>query len=210
MYFLYTFVAILAIAVLVSFAWRALSHRYALPCPAWLGWILDSPYGARSKKSLLARLDIGLGMKVLDAGCGPGRLAIPIAEIVGPEGRVTGVDLQGEMLRRARERAERAGLANTEYLQCGLGEGRLQKDAYDRAVLVMVLGEIRDRSAALRETFTALKPGGQLCVAECLPDPHFQTRATVRRLAALAGFEERACHGGAFAFTMVLAKPSAV
>ena len=84
-------------------------------------------------------------MAVLDAGCGPGRLAIPIARHVGPRGEAVAMDIQAGMLQRAREKAEAAKLANIRFLEGGLGEDKLGRNRFDRAVLVTVLGEIPDR-----------------------------------------------------------------
>ncbi len=60
---------------------------------------------------------------------------------------------------------------------------------------------------ALRHCCEALKPGGLLSITEILPDPHFQSRATVRRLAETAGFQLRAIHGNWRFFTANFVKP---
>ncbi len=84
-------------------------------------------------------------MRVLDAGCGPGRVSIPLAKALGPSGEVVAVDMQSEMLRRAKERAERAGVSNIRFQKLALGDGKLGEALFDCAVLVTVLGEIPDR-----------------------------------------------------------------
>src|SRR4029450_5491758 len=96
---------------------------------------------------------------------------------------------------RTRKKAEAEKLTNITFLQAGAGEGKLERDHFDRAVLVTVLGEIPDREAALKEILEALKPGGILSVTEVIADPHFQRRSTVTRLASAVGFKERAFHG---------------
>jgi predicted methyltransferase len=58
------------------------------------------------------------------------------------------------------------------------------------------------------EIFLALKPGGFLVIEETIRDPHFQTRGTVRKLAAAAGFTEKGFSGNRFSYTMTLEKPS--
>ena len=92
------------------------------------------------------------------------------------------------MLHEAQQRAHKAHLTNIRFCLTGPGDGKLDRNHFDRAVLVTVLGEITDREAALREIFDVLKPGGILLVEETIMDPHYQPRSTVTRLAAAAGF----------------------
>jgi SAM-dependent methyltransferase len=196
--------------LLAGLAWRFASRRYSLPCPVWLRWLveLDNPYTKTNRWDVIVqRLELHPGMHVLDIGCGPGRLTIPVAKQVGPQGQVVAIDLQPGMLRRAQERAQAAKLNNIRFLQIGVGDGRLEVTLADRALLVTVLGEIPNREAALREVFKALKPGGILSVTEIIFDPHFQSRGTVVRLAGAAGFREKAFFGNRFAFTLNLDKP---
>ena len=196
----------------VSLIWRIWSRRQSLPCPVWLRWMveLDNPFTKTNRADfIIAHLGIEPGMSILDAGCGPGRLTLKLAQAVGASGRVTALDIQQGMLDRVRCKAETARLSNIDYLQAGLGEGKLSVETYDRAVLVTVLGEIPAQEAALRELFAALKPGGLLSVTEVIFDPHFQTRATVTRLARAAGFEAVAFLGHRLAYVMHWRKPAA-
>jgi predicted methyltransferase len=48
---------------------------------------------------------------------------------------------------------------------------------------------------------SALKPGGRLSITEIFPDPHYQSRVTVQRLAKAAGFRLQAVHGLWYLFT---------
>lgn len=158
-------------------------------------------------EAILDRLAVEPGMKILDVGCGPGRLTVPAARRVGSDGKVTALDVQPEMLRRVQKKLDVAALTNVRLVHAGVGEGKVGQDMFDRALLVTVLGEIPDRKAALVEIFQALKPGGILSVTEVLPDPDFQTPGTVRRLAFEVGFEEQAYFSGFPAFTIHLRKP---
>lgn len=210
--FVYICSGLIALGLLIAFVWRFASRRRSLPCPVWLRWLveLDNPFTETNRASVIIRhLDLQPGMKVLDVGCGPGRLTIPVAERVGPQGAVAAMDIQPGMLRRAQEKAQAANLNNIRFLQVGAGEGKLERSQYDRALLVTVLGEIPDREAALKEIFEALKPGGLLSVTEVIFDPHFQTRGAVLRLAGAVGFREQRFFGNRLAFTLTLEKPSA-
>jgi ubiquinone/menaquinone biosynthesis C-methylase UbiE len=157
---------------------------------------------------LLDRAGVAEGMRVLDVGCGPGRITLPAARRVGQTGEVVALDIQEAMLRRVRKKIDVQNVANIRLLHAGAGEGKTEPESFDRAFLVTVLGEIPDKSAALHEIYQALKPGGVLSVTEVLPDPDFQTPGAVQELARETGFEVREKMGGFPAFTMNLVKPA--
>ncbi|MBL8061786.1 MAG: methyltransferase domain-containing protein [Anaerolineales bacterium] len=168
---------------------------------------MDNPFTEVNRARVITRL-LGLvpGMRVLDAGCGPGRLTLPLAEAVGPQGEVTALDIQEEMLARVSKKVETAGLQNVKFLHAGLGEGKLPQAYYDRALLVTVFGEIPDRESALKEIYKSLKPGGILSITEVIFDPHFHRRETVLKVAQAAGFKEKNFFGKKLAYTMHLEK----
>jgi SAM-dependent methyltransferase len=209
-YPLIIFIDLIALGLVLAFVWRFAARRYTLPCPVWLRWLveLDNPFTVTNRAgAIIEHLELQPDMKVLDIGCGPSRLTIPIAVRVGPQGEVTAVDIQPGMLRRVREKAQAANLNNIQFLQLGAGEGKLARDLLDRVLLVSGLGEIPDRAAAPNEVFEVLKPGGMLSVTEVIFDPHFQSRETVLRFAGTAGFREKNFFGNRFAFTLNLEKP---
>ncbi len=201
---------LVAVVIIFSIAWRYASTR---PCPVRMKGMLDTPFtkgvSKRTKKTI-ERLDVRPGMNVLDAGCGPGRLTIPLADMVRPDGTVTAIDIQDGMLSEARKRAGNAGLTNIRFIQAGLGDGMLEHERFDRAVMITVLGEIPDRVSALSEIFGALKPGGILLIEETIRDPHFQSRSTVTRRAGDAGFIEKEFFGSRFSYTLTLEKPEKI
>jgi ubiquinone/menaquinone biosynthesis C-methylase UbiE len=167
----------------------------------------DPVFRNNSARVIMQHLDLRPGMKVLDFGCGPGRLTIPVAKQIGPKGEVIAYDLQSGMLHRTQEKAQAASLNNIRCLQAESGPHQLGRNHYDRALLVTVLGEIPDRAAALAEIFAALKPGGLLSVTEVIADPHFQRQSTVRQFAAAAGFKERSYFGHRLSYTLHFEKP---
>jgi len=189
--------------------WRLLARRAALPCPTACLWLLENRMMERvaGAELLLDRAGVQPGMTVLDAGCGPGRLTIPLAARVGPAGQVLAVDLQTAMLERLSARLESQAIRNVRTQHAALGAGTLPASAFERAFLVTVLGEIPDRLGALREILSALKPGGVLSLTEVFPDPHYQSQQTVRRLAEAAGFRVVEVLGSWRAFTANLARP---
>ena len=192
--------------------WRSSSRRRHLPCPAWLGWVLENPYSdwIAGSRVLLDRAGVEAGMRVLDAGAGTGRVALAAAERVGPRGEVVTLDLQPGMLAQVRHKASERGLANVRTVAGSVESpdalGVEYAGYFHRAFLVTVLGEVPDRVAGLRTLHGLLRPEGVLSITEFLPDPHYQSRTTVRRLAAEAGFQPGAAFGGALAFTLNLHK----
>ena len=199
-------VGLILLIVLLNFAWRFASRRTSIPCPVWLSGLLEReyPFGVNRARVIVQHLNLQPGMKVLDLGCGPGRLTIPLAEQLGPQGEVVAVDIQVGMLRRAQEKSQAAKLNNIQFLQAGAGEGKLARSQFDRVIMVTVLGEIVDQEAALREIYESLKPGGLLSITETVTDPHFQRRDAVLRLARKVGFLEREFYGNRFVFTLNL------
>jgi ubiquinone/menaquinone biosynthesis C-methylase UbiE len=209
----YLVFGLIALGILVNLIWRISSQRQALPCPSWLGWMveLENPFTRVSRaRFIVDHLCLEPGMKVLDAGCGPGRVTLSLAKAVGSQGEVVALDVQEEMLARVRTKADAAGLANVEYLLAELGKAKLPLHEFDRVVMVSVLGEIPDQQDALKEIFDALKPGGVLSITEVIFDPHFQSRKSVHRLTSTVGFREKDFLGKRLAYTMHFEKPEDV
>ncbi|PWR72116.1 class I SAM-dependent methyltransferase [Methanospirillum lacunae] len=203
-------ILLILILLLSCLAWRFASRRTALPCPVWMRWLLDPSSGkgvsSRTRRTI-TNLSLKPGMQVLDAGCGPGRLSIPLAAAVGPDGTVTAMDLQDGMLDIVRERADKNKIFNISFIQGGIGNIDLPSEKYDRAVLITVLGEIPNRETAMESLFKTLKQGGLLLVEETIRDPHFQSRSTVTELAEGVGFRVKEFSGNRFSYTIILEKP---
>jgi ubiquinone/menaquinone biosynthesis C-methylase UbiE len=202
---MYIFVGLVGFLMVIWMIWRLGSRRHAMPCPVWLHWLveLENPFTRISRAAVIIdHLEVQPGMVVLDAGCGPGRVTVPLARRVGNMGKVVALDLQSGMLKRAQQKAAQANLTNIEFVLAGLGEGKLPRDQFDRVLLVTVLGEIKDRETALQEIYNSLKPSGLLSITEIMFDPHYQRRSTVIQLANSAGFRQKSVYGNCVAFTL--------
>ena len=115
------------------------------------------------------------GCTVLDLGCGVGRDAFLAARLVGPNGKVIGVDMTSEQLAVARShvdsqmRAFGYGQANVEFHQGymeDLGELGLADNSVDVVISNCVINLSPDKRAVFSEIFRVLKPGGELYFAD--------------------------------------------
>jgi len=204
-------IAVMA-ALASSFLFVLRERRRPTPLSPRLFFLVENPLTGAfvGAPRLLGRLGLVPGMKVLDAGCGPGRLTVPLARAVGPHGGVVALDGQPAMLARLEGRLRAEGVKNVRPLLGDLGEGaplgqgapEAEEGGFDRAVLAMVLGEARDRAGALRELHGALKSGGVLSVTEIFGDPHHLGAPTVLKEAEAAGFRLVGRFGSFPAYTL--------
>jgi arsenite methyltransferase len=108
------------------------------------------------------------GDRVVDVGSGAGIDSLIAAEMVGPAGRVIGVDMTPAMLEKARHAAAEPGITNVEF-QHGYGESLPVEDGWADVVISNgVLNLIPDKIAGLKEMARVLKPGGRLQIGDIL------------------------------------------
>lgn len=108
------------------------------------------------------------GENIVDVGCGGGIDSLIAANMVGPQGRVVGVDMTLAMLTKARASATAAGITNVEFRE-GFGEALPVEDAWADVVISNgVLNLMPDKDGALREMARVLKPGGRLQIGDIL------------------------------------------
>lgn len=110
------------------------------------------------------RLRLASGATVLDLCCGHGASAIPAARVVGPAGRVVGVDVAEPMLELARTRAAGEGLANVEFRQGDATSTGLPGGSFDAVVCVFGVFFVADMAAFVAEMWRLVRPGGVLAV----------------------------------------------
>lgn len=102
------------------------------------------------------------GERVLDVGCGCGGTSLSFAKRVAPTGRVTGVDISGPMLARARERAKAEGLSNLEFVQADAQEHSFEASSADLVASRFGIMFFADPVAAFRNLRSALDENGRL------------------------------------------------
>ena len=139
-------------------------------CPWWLGPILASPVRRRrhNPAEILGPW-VKEGMTIIEPGPGMGFFTIPMAEMVGPSGRVICVDIQEQMLAGVRRRAKKRKLdGRIETRRCD--ENSLGIDdlagAADFVLVFAMVHEVPDPRALFNQLSNALCAGGQMLVAE--------------------------------------------
>ena len=109
--------------------------------------------------------DVGLGpgMTMVDYGCGPGFVTLQAAKMVGPAGKVYGLDIHAGMVALARSRAAEAGLANVTTLLNDGPQAPLPDSVADLVTCILVFHykeSLRERQAIAADLARLLKPGG--------------------------------------------------
>jgi SAM-dependent methyltransferase len=148
--------------------------------PTGRGWAADLDYPAE----LLARVPdsavesyagvanpfslgpLEPGERVLDLGCGAGTDTLVAAQMVGPGGRVTGIDMTPEMLARARAAAEEMGATNVDFVESEVEQLPFDDESFDVVISNGVIDLIPDKDAVFSEIYRVLEPSGRIQVAD--------------------------------------------
>jgi ubiquinone/menaquinone biosynthesis C-methylase UbiE len=112
---------------------------------------------------------VGDGQRVLDVGCGIGDPTLQVAVLVGPHGRVVGVDLIEDMLATARERAAALGLGHVEFRAGDVTSMDLPPHAFDAVLGRWSLIYVTDVAGVLARLRDTLVPGGRIALAAWAP-----------------------------------------
>ena len=151
----------------------------------WLDGADASPLIQQVKRRMLDVCPVGEGDQVLDVGCGLGHEVRRLAQLVGPRGRVVGIDANPAMITEARRRE--AGLALPVSFEAGdAHQIRFADDSFDLCRTERVLRYLDRPEAVLEEMVRLTCPGGSVLAFDFdsdqtvvdAPDP-----ALVRRIA---------------------------
>ncbi len=103
---------------------------------------------------------------VVELGCGTGLNFGCIIEQIGPQGRLTGVDLTPGMLECARERVEHFGWKNVELIQSDIAEYTFP-EGISRVLSTGVFGFVAEHDRVIEAAWHAIVPGGRLVIMDC-------------------------------------------
>jgi ubiquinone/menaquinone biosynthesis C-methylase UbiE len=111
-------------------------------------------------------LGITRGSSVLDVGCGTGDDVVNLYKIVGPEGRVVGIDDSADLIAEAKTRVERAGVSVELYVGDAHELTQFSDNCFDATRAAAVFHHLESPEKALREMIRVTKPGGLIVIAE--------------------------------------------
>jgi arsenite methyltransferase len=106
------------------------------------------------------------GERVLDLGSGAGTDSLVAAQMVGPEGRVTGIDMTPEMLGKARAAAADLGADHVEFVEGEAERLPFRDKSFDVVISNGVIDLIPDKDAVFTELFRVLAQGGRVQIAD--------------------------------------------
>jgi len=176
--------------------------------PHQLSFLLDNPIRRLliSPGQFADRLSLTESSRVLEIGPGSGYFSREIARRI-PRGHLELMDLQPEMLAKARHKLDAAGLKNVGYTEGDAANLPFANASFDVAALVAVLGEIPNNQRCADSLYRVLRPGGFAVFHEHLPDPDIVKLSTLRTLVGGAGFRFIRSWGRWYNYTAAFEKP---
>jgi SAM-dependent methyltransferase len=184
----------------LEFRVRAIDIKFA--CPALVSTVTKPEYVLGSDDTEIARLQtqaaiiaepttlllqrggIRPGMRVLDLGSGPGDVAFQVAEMIGPDGSVVGVEQDPAQIAAAMQRRDGFGFGNVDFRH---GDARtfLDDEPFDAVVCRLLLLHLPDAADVLAHHLRNLRPGGVFIAVDCdvagmraLPEVELYSRVT--------------------------------
>lgn len=175
--------------------------------PHELAFLIDNPVRKLllSPAQLAARLPLTNAARVLEVGAGSGFYSVEVVRQI-PHGHHVLLDLQPEMLVKAKRKLAAEGLNNVGNIVADAGAFPFKENTFDVIYLITVFGEIATQQLFLTEARCVLKPGGTLSISEHYPDPDFSSFKKVKLLVEKEGFEFSTRYGAAWNYTANFSK----
>jgi len=131
-------------------------------------WAFFMPSDLR--KRAVDQLKLRRGDRVLEVGCGTGRNFPYLRDAVGLEGRIYGVDLSKEMLRRARKLCHRRQWTNVVLIEADAANF-VSRELFDGVLFSFSYNVMPHHRSVLRQVWKQLRPGGQLVIVDARLPP---------------------------------------
>ncbi len=154
-----------------------MNHRRRITVVTFLALVVGGSLAAHAwmretddeRTRLVSLLGVRTGSHVADVGAGDGGFSLPLAEVVGPEGRVYLTEIDESQLNRMRRAVERDALGNVEVIAVKPDDSKLPPGCCDAIYLRNVYHHLTDPAPTVATLFRALKPGGRLAVIDFEP-----------------------------------------
>ncbi len=129
---------------------------------------------------LIEKLGIREGQTVLDIGCGTGRLTLNVAKLVGPGGKVIGIDPSQNRIEIAARKSGEKPKSNISFEIGNSNElDHFKSKSFDVVYLNVVLHWILDKKDALNQIYRILKPGGRLGITTGNKDKPYTVKSII-------------------------------
>lgn len=143
--------------------------------PHWLEYLPSSVWeSSAAVGNPFALGAIHDGETVIDLGCGAGADACIAALLVGPRGRVIGVDLTPAMVEKARVNAALAGLRNVEFFEADMAELPIPDACAEVIISNGGINLSLRKASVLKEAMRVLKSGGRFYIADMVRDTEIE------------------------------------
>ncbi len=119
----------------------------------------------QANDQILKNVALSSGQQVLDVGTGHGSPALETIALVGPAGKVTGIDFAPSMIAAARRRVQQSGVRNANFLEMEAEAMAFADNSFDAVISRYGYPHFTDAVQALKESYRVLRPHGRFVAA---------------------------------------------